>query len=75
LASGGWRLPDKDELKALYDAKSTLAGNTLIVGMNDGYYWSSSPYVNGHAWGVNSDSGLVYEGLGRDFEYAVRCVR
>ena len=73
LAGGGWRLPDKDELKALYDAKSTLAGNTFIKGLNGGWYWSSSPHGNG-AWLVVFDSGDVAND-GRNGEYAVRCVR
>jgi uncharacterized caspase-like protein len=70
---GGWRLPDKDELKALYDAKESSAEIAGKPGMDD-FYWSSTPGEHGLAWNVGFGSGNVLT----DYVYdssSVRCVR
>jgi hypothetical protein len=50
LAGGGWRLPSKDELLALYATKAS--GTASFPGMDVGFYWSSSAVSgsSGYAW-------------------------
>lgn len=43
LAGGGWRLPSKDQLLALYAARASEQ-LTRLPGMASGYYWSSTTY-------------------------------
>ncbi|MEI7895127.1 MAG: DUF1566 domain-containing protein, partial [Myxococcales bacterium] len=68
LAGGGWRLPTKEELLALYATRS--------LPMNHDWYWSSSAVAgsSGYAWFVSFSSGNTYSYVvgnrGR-----VRCVR
>ena len=74
LAGGGWRLPSKDELLALYATKAS--GTASFPGMDVGFYWSSSAVSgsSGFAWLVNFYSGNTsYGGVG--VNYRVRCVR
>jgi uncharacterized caspase-like protein len=69
----GWRPPDKDELKALYDAKQSSPEIAGKPGMR-GWYWSSTPGDNGDAWNVDFDDGSVYTNA-VDSSLNVRCVR
>jgi hypothetical protein len=71
---GGWRLPDKDELKALYDAKQSSSEIASKPGMAGGWYWSSTPGENGGAWNVSFGYGHVYA-LNVYGSNDVRCVR
>jgi uncharacterized caspase-like protein len=71
---GGWRLPDEDELKALYDAKQSSSEIASKPGMAGGWYWSSTPGENGGAWLVNFVNGHVYADNVPNSGY-VRCVR
>jgi hypothetical protein len=74
LAGGGWRLPSKDELLALYATKSS--GTASFPGMDAGYYWSSSAVSgsSGYAWGVDFyNGGAGDDGVGS--HHRVRCVR
>jgi formylglycine-generating enzyme required for sulfatase activity len=54
LAGGGWRLPSKEELLALYAARATeqLTG---VPGMASGIYWSSATYQ------FNTDDAMVVD--------------
>ena len=53
--AGDWFLPSKDELNLLYQnlGKRVLLSNTT----NYNYYWSSSQYDNGTAWGQSFSDG------------------
>jgi formylglycine-generating enzyme required for sulfatase activity len=74
LAGGGWRLPSKDELLALYATKSS--GTASFPGMDAGGYWSSSAVAgsSGYAWDVSFYGGYT-NGDGVGYGYRVRCVR
>jgi len=65
-----WRLPTKDELKNLYNQKSSLKN----VGSN--WYWSStcSENIIDRAWGIYFNNGDGYSDLKNTINY-VRCVR
>lgn len=67
LAGGGWRLPTRDELKALYDS------NTPHAPHGD-WYWSSTPAGGSSAWHVSFASGGV-DADGVRTPNRVRCVR
>lgn len=76
LTGGGWRMPSRDELDALYASKPH--GNAAKPGMDRGSYWSSSTStdisVHVHGWLVNFHTGSTeIEDLSSD--YSVRCVR
>jgi hypothetical protein len=74
LAGGGWKLPTKEELLALYATKSS--GTSGFPGMDGGIYWSSSAVSgsSGNAWFVNFYYGNTsYIVVG--YNYRVRCVR
>ncbi len=75
LAGGGWRLPTKDELLALYNAKTSSAEIAAYPHMN-WWYWSSSPSPGGSsgAWIVVFYGGYAHYGGVSDYGY-VRCVR
>jgi hypothetical protein len=68
----GWRLPDKDELKAMYEQlHKQRKGN-----FKDTWYWSSSQYSSGGAWGVNFSFGGVYTNGKNNYDgHQVRAVR
>jgi serine/threonine-protein kinase len=74
LAGGGWRLPTKDELQALYATKSS--GTAAFPGMDSGWYWSSSAVSgsSGFAWYVYFGNGYTYN-VDVGGYYRVRCVR
>lgn len=56
---GGWRLPNKDELKSLYYA---IQGGHPFNGVQPSYYWSSTAYAGytDYAWRVSMDYGNEY---------------
>ncbi|MCX9155422.1 DUF1566 domain-containing protein [Niveibacterium sp. 24ML] len=59
----GWRLPTLDELEALYDpAESVACGANFCHAssnfvLSGGWFWSSEPSGETHAWGYNLDIG------------------
>jgi hypothetical protein len=59
---GGWRLPSKDELLALYHA---IQGGHPFTGVQSSCYWSSSTYwdnegnTDGSVWYVHMPYGIV----------------
>ena len=65
----GWRLPTRDELKALYDS-----GAMKGQGWTLNYTWSSTPYSSGSHYGVNLGYGNVLPGDDTS-EFYVTCVR
>jgi hypothetical protein len=65
----GWRLPTRDELKALYDS-----GAMKGQGWTLNYTWSSTPYSSGSHYGVNLGYGNVLPG-DDTVEFYVTCVR
>jgi len=66
----GWRLPDKDELKAVYQQLHKQGKGNF----KDVWYWSSSQYVSGYAWYVSFGSGNV-DNYFKSVSYQVRAVR
>ncbi len=64
----GWRLPTKDELNVLYIYKDKIGG------FASGYYWSSTEYNSGLAWGQYFNDG-VQASYGKNHECNVRAVR
>lgn len=72
LAGGGWKLPTRDELKALYNI------NAPAPGARGTTYWSSTLAAAASVWRVD-DLGRSYGGyVGRDMPgdaARVRCVR
>jgi hypothetical protein len=65
---GDWFLPSKGELNQMYVNK------TAIGGFASGYYWSSSEYVAGDAWGQDFNGGNQRNG-GKSLAFYVRPVR
>ncbi len=63
----GWRLPDKDELMAMYEQLHKQGKGNF----KNAWYWSSSQNFSGNAWGVDFGSGNV----GNYYDYQVRAVR
>jgi hypothetical protein len=59
----GWRLPTLDELGTLYDpAESVPCGANFCHAasafiLSGGWFWSSEPSGETHAWGYNLDIG------------------
>jgi hypothetical protein len=49
-----WRMPTKYELNEMYLQKDDIGG------FSSGYYWSSTDYGNGGAWGQNFGNGVQY---------------
>jgi len=66
----GWRLPDKDELKAMYEQLHKQGKGNF---KND-FYWSSSQGNSGNARSVNFNNGSV-DGNGKNNGTQVRAVR
>lgn len=73
LSGSGWRLPSKEERLALYADKQE--GAAAFPGMNEGWYWSSSPFGGNanSAWDVDFGGGSA--GNGGVGSGRVRCVR
>lgn len=80
LAGGGWRLPEVNELNALYQAKMSSPAIAAFPGMDNGAYWSASPVeIRGrisehYAYVVHFHDGAE-AGLRLDQHAAVRCVK
>lgn len=66
--TGGWRLPTKEELNLLYQQKSVLGGFALD------FYWSSTEFSRGSAWGQNFANGNQFS-LNKYNTDRVRAVR
>jgi hypothetical protein len=82
LASGGWRLPTKDELLSIVDTSRTDPSIDLTAFPNthSDAFWSTSPYVSpppGNlegAWYIIFRNGAPYNDH-TEFGCRVRCVR
>ena len=66
----GWRLPSKDELLAIYEQLHKQGKGNF----KNAWYWSSSQYNSGIAWGVIFPNGFVVNG-GKFGSSQVRAVR
>jgi hypothetical protein len=66
---GDWYLPSKHELNLLYLQK------TVVGGVADGIYWSSTEYDDKYAWGQGFSSGSQSSNLGKEFAFYVRAIR
>ncbi len=64
----GWRLPTREELHLMWVNRESI-GNFAVA-----YYWSSSEYDNGFAWGQSFGNGgqYNYDKLTTDYVRAVR---
>ena len=68
LQSGKLRAPTDYELAAMFV-------NTRLLGLHEGYYWSSSLYSADYAWYLWGTTGLILrEPLDRTTEMDLRCV-
>ena len=63
-----WRLPTKEELNEMYKKRD------VVGGFANNYYWSSTEYANGIAWGQDFDDGNQYN-LDKYYYRYVRAVR
>jgi hypothetical protein len=68
-----WRLPTVHELDALYKEKLASTGIAAYPAMENGWYWSASPYPDGNTWCVNFLDGST-AGNVLDKPIFVRCV-
>jgi hypothetical protein len=66
---GDWYLPSKHELNLLYLQK------TVVGGVANGIYWSSTEYDDKYAWGQGFSSGSQSSNLGKEFAFYVRAIR
>ena len=66
---GDWYLPSKHELNLLYLQK------TVVGGVANGIYWSSTEYDDKYAWGQGFPSGSQSSNLGKEFAFYVRAIR
>ena len=66
---GDWYLPSKHELNLLYLQK------TVVGGVANGIYWSSTEYDDKYAWGQGFPSGSQSSHLGKEFPFYVRAIR
>lgn len=59
----GWRLPSKEELKAIRKVKSTLNSTLAVVGdeLPPHWHWSSTEYNSNCAWIVSMYNGDTYK--------------
>ena len=73
--SGGWYLPSRDELLAIYKVKNKLNATLSAVGteLENWFYWSSTEYDEFCAWDVYLDDGFT-SGSRKDFNHYVRAV-
>lgn len=68
LQKGTLRAPTDYELAAMFV-------NTRLLGMHEGFYWSSSLYSTNYAWYLWGATGLILrEPLTRETEMDLRCV-
>jgi len=67
----GWSLPSKEVLKAMYEQLHEKGDG----GFAYDYYWSSSEFDDGNAWGQYFDFGLQDFVNKYNKYYRVRCVR
>jgi len=65
----GWRLPNQDELKTLYNRVGAIGG----FAHDD--YWSSTEDGNVGAWVHSFNSGVQYRSKKFTYQYYVRAVR
>ena len=68
LDCSGWRLPTDEELNILYENKAKIGG------FASGYYWSSTEYDDGIAWGQDFYDGYP-DDSNKDNDTYVRAVR
>jgi hypothetical protein len=76
-AKDGSRLPSKEELNQLYDAKDkgALKGTFNVTGSNSaGWYWSSRDNNLNHAWAQRFSDRVQVSSLKYD-DSSLRCVR
>lgn len=67
----GWRLPTKEELKAMYEQlHKSGRGN-----FQRSSYWSSTEIANIGAWTFHFKYGLPYDDTYKSESYCVRAVR
>ena len=68
-----WFLPSINELKKIYDNKTTLEGVSGLIAFSN-YYWSSTEFDDGVAWVQDFDGG--YQSISiKNLTYNVRAVR
>ena len=60
----GWRLPTKEELNEIYES---------VNDFEKAWYWSSTEYNGGNAWGQDMSNG--YQNNGGNKNYGVTYVR
>jgi len=75
LSEGGfsdWYLPAKDELNALYGARSTIGGFATSGGTT---YWSSTENYPNQAWFQVFGNGSQNYGVAKETAQNIRCVR
>ncbi len=67
----GWRLPDKDELKGLYNSECKK-----LMDVRRDWYWSSTTFANDtdYAWFVDFNYGSM-SSYSKSYNYYVRAVR
>ncbi|GAB6060282.1 Lcl C-terminal domain-containing protein [Desulfonatronum parangueonense] len=70
---GGWRLPSRDELVALYHP---MQGGHPFSGVQSSYYWSSTTHAGStdNAWNVSMSYGSVYTDI-KSYSFHVWPVR
>ena len=75
---GTWYLPNRDELKVIYNNKSTLNNTLTMCGgatLGTSYYWSSTDYNNyDRKYSVDFSNGSS-NGIYKSGAYQVRAVR
>lgn len=77
--AGDWRLPNADELESLLDLANyspALPTGHPFTSVQTDVYWTSTtsaPYTD-HGWGIDFDSGLLYD-YGKIYSYYVWPVR
>jgi uncharacterized protein (TIGR02145 family) len=70
-----WYLPSLGELQLMYNRLHLLGMGSFGVGINP-WYWSSSEYDHGYAWGLNFGNGDANgPGNGKYNPNAIRAVR
>ena len=57
-----WFLPSINELKKIYDNKTTLEGVSGFTVFSSSFYWSSSESDTNYAWEQDFGNGLQYDG-------------